>query len=53
MQASNDWKSLRFLANKYKFKLINDCCHAMGSKINNDIGYAIKYADFVTLVFIL
>ena len=47
----NDWKSLRFLANKYKFKLINDCCHAMGSKINNDIGYAIKYADFVTLSF--
>ena len=40
-----DWKSLRYLANKYKFVLINDGCHAMGSKIDNNIGYACKFAD--------
>ena len=47
----NDWKNLRGLANKYNFYLINDCCHSIGSKINNDIGYAVKYADFVSYSF--
>ena len=47
----NDWKNLRWLANKYNFYLINDCCHSIGSKINNDIGYAVKYADFVSYSF--
>ena len=28
--------------------LINDNCHAIGAKINSDIGYACKYADLVT-----
>lgn len=42
-----DWVSLRHLANKYKITLINDNCHSIGSKIENDIGYACKYADFV------
>ena len=43
-----DWKSLKYLANKYDFFLINDGCHSIGSKINNDIGYALKYADLLT-----
>ena len=43
-----DWKSLRFLANKYKIKLINDNCHAIGAKYFNDIKYATKFADIVT-----
>ena len=43
-----DWKSLRKLANKYKVTLINDNCHAMGSKYFQDSKYAIKYADIVT-----
>ena len=43
-----DWKSLRYLANKYDFQLINDNCHAMGSMIDKNIGYAIKFADIVT-----
>ena len=43
-----DWVSLNFLKKKYKLYLINDNCHAMGSKINNNIGYAVKYADLVT-----
>ena len=43
-----DWKSLRYLADKYNLKLINDNCHAMGASLNNDKTYAIKYADIVT-----
>ena len=43
-----DWVELRYLANKYSFKLINDNCHAMGSKYKGDRGYAAKYADVVT-----
>ena len=43
-----DWVELRYLANKYSFKLINDNCHAIGSKYKDDRGYAAKYADIVT-----
>jgi len=43
-----DWKSLFFLKNKYNLYLINDNCHAMGSKIDDDPGYAVKFADLVT-----
>jgi UDP-4-amino-4,6-dideoxy-N-acetyl-beta-L-altrosamine transaminase len=42
-----DWPKLRNLSRKYKFKLINDNCHAIGSKISNDQKYAVKYADLV------
>lgn len=43
-----DWSSLKFLSKKYNFKLLNDNCHAIGSKYKNDVGYAVKYADIVT-----
>ena len=43
-----DWKSLNFLKQKYNLKIINDNCHAIGAKINNDQGYAVKYSDLVT-----
>ncbi len=43
-----DWKSLKFLSNKYNFDLINDGCHAMGSKYNGSSRYSTHYADFVT-----
>ena len=43
-----DWKSLRFLANKHDFKLINDNCHAMGAEYFNEKEYATRYADIVT-----
>ena len=43
-----DWKSLRYLANRYKFTLLNDNCHAMGSKYFGSKGYAVKFADIVT-----
>ena len=46
-----DWESLRYLSKRYKFHLINDSCHSMGSKYYNDQKYAIKYADFVTQSF--
>ena len=42
-----DWPKLRDLSRKHKFKLINDNCHAIGSKISNDQKYAVKYADLV------
>ena len=36
---------------KYNLTLINDNCHAVGTKLNGSYKYAIKYADFVTLSF--
>jgi dTDP-4-amino-4,6-dideoxygalactose transaminase len=43
-----DWESLNFLKKKYNLILINDNCHAMGSNIKGNKGYAVKYADIVT-----
>ena len=31
--------------------MINDNCHSIGSSINNDKGYATKFADIATLSF--
>ena len=42
-----DWIDFRKIANKYKVKLINDNCHAFGSKYNGDKSYAIKYTDYI------
>jgi len=46
-----DWESIRFLADKYNIKLINDNCHALGSKYKGKKHYAAKYADIVTQSF--
>jgi UDP-4-amino-4,6-dideoxy-N-acetyl-beta-L-altrosamine transaminase len=46
-----DWKGLRSLADKYKFQLVNDNCHAPGAEIDGDAEYAVKYADAVNLSF--
>lgn len=43
-----EWEAFYFLKKKYNLKLINDNCHALGSKLLNNIGYAAKYADIVT-----
>ena len=43
-----DWESLKFLSKKYKFMLVNDACHSMGSKLNGSLKYATHYSDFVT-----
>ena len=45
------WEKFYALKKKYKIILINDNCHAMGSSIKLDEGYAAKYADFATLSF--
>lgn len=42
-----DWKKLKNISKKYGIFLINDNCHAMGSKINGNLGYACNYADIV------
>lgn len=42
-----DWKKFYQIKKKYNLILINDNCHAMGSKYFNNIGYAVKYADIV------
>ena len=42
-----DWDHLYYLKKKYNFFLINDNCHSIGAKYNNNIKYAIKYADAV------
>ena len=42
-----NWKMFKRLRNKYNIKIINDNCHAIGSRIDNDKAYALKYADFV------
>ena len=46
-----DWESLSYLSKKYNIKLINDNCHAIGTKYKGNIGYAGKYADIVTQSF--
>ena len=43
-----DWKSLRKIADKYDLRLINDNCHALGSRYNGEKEYALKYADIIT-----
>ena len=45
------WEDFLYLKKKYKIILVNDNCHAFGSKFNNDEDYAIKYADIVTQSF--
>ena len=46
-----DWTKFYKLKKKYKIHLINDNCHAIGSKIKKNKGYSCKYADLVTLSF--
>ena len=46
-----NWKELKRISKKYNLTLINDNCHAVGTKLNGSYKYAIKYADFVTLSF--
>ena len=46
-----NWNEFYKLKKKYNIKLINDNCHSIGSSINNDKGYATKFADIATLSF--
>ena len=38
---------IKKLSKIYNFKIINDNCHAIGSKYLNKLNYAVKYADIV------
>jgi dTDP-4-amino-4,6-dideoxygalactose transaminase len=42
------WSDIKYLSNKFEFTVINDNCHAIGSRYKNSISYAVKYADVVT-----
>ena len=42
-----NWTKINKLKAKYGFKIINDNCHAIGSKYLNSNKYAVKYADVV------
>ena len=46
-----DWKKFYNLKKKYNFTLINDQCHALGSKYYGSKKYSSKYCDFSTLSF--
>lgn len=46
-----DWKELKKFSRKHNIILINDNCHAMGTKYYGDMKYAIKYADYVVQSF--
>ena len=46
-----DWKKFKILKEKYKLTLINDNCHSLGSKLDGDRRYAIKYSDIVVQSF--
>ena len=47
----SDWLRINKFKKKYNIQLVNDNCHAIGSKINNDQGYAVKFSDAVCLSF--
>ena len=42
-----NWKRLSIIGKKYKIKLINDNCHALGAKYKGKKSYAAFYADIV------
>ncbi len=46
-----DWKKFYNLKKKYNFTLINDQCHALGTKYYGSKKYSSKYSDFSTLSF--
>ena len=42
-----NWKKLKKISKKYNLTLINDNCHALGSKYIGKHDYALKYADYI------
>lgn len=47
----SDWEELYNIKKKYKFQLVNDNCHAIGSNYKGKINYSTIYADAVSLSF--
>lgn len=46
-----DWEKLYQLKKKFKFQIINDKCHSLGSRYKNNISYSTKYSEVATLSF--
>ena len=46
-----DWDYLYKLKKKYKFQIINDKCHSIGSKYKGKISYSTDYSEIATLSF--
>tara|TARA_B100000029_G_C17585998_1_gene961142 strand:- start:1393 stop:2541 length:1149 start_codon:yes stop_codon:yes gene_type:complete len=46
-----NWKRFLKIKKKYNLILINDNCHSLGSKIDGNKSYAIKFADIVVQSF--
>ena len=46
-----DWKELLRLKKKYKFQIVNDKCHSIGSKYNRKISYSTDFSEIATLSF--
>ncbi len=44
----SNWKKIKQLSKKFKFKTINDNCHALGASYQGNKKYAVKFADVVT-----
>ena len=42
-----EWESLKYLSDKYNIILINDNCHALGSKYKNNKSYALDFAHII------
>ncbi len=47
----SDWRYLYKLKKKYKFQIVNDKCHSIGSKYNGKISYSTDYSEIATLSF--
>ncbi len=43
----SDWENLKKISTKYKIKIINDNCHAIGAAYKKNKKYAVNYADVV------
>ncbi len=46
-----DWQTLRDLADRYEFQLVDDACHALGAKYRGEHVCAATYADAVICSF--
>ena len=46
-----DWKKLYKLKKRYKFQIVNDKCHSIGSRFKKKISYSTNFSEIATLSF--
>ena len=46
-----DWSKLCKLKKRYKFQIVNDKCHSIGSRFNKKISYSTNFSEIATLSF--